>query len=192
MGGFSKAPKFPQPVNFNFLFTLYAANPKDDKAKQALKMALHTLEMMAKGGIHDHISQVQIRSHQSKHERSAIFWSAIVIDDRFFAIGSRSSIVIWSKDRDRDSDLNFGNRAYAWLFTQFCPSVKRENITNHVRLTLIIHIVRHWPHEYFEWASFRALQRPFCGHCFFVHLCQLVKEPFLLWVHWVPRYCSEL
>ena len=57
MGGFSKAPKFPQAVNFNFLFTFYAANPKDDKAKQGLKMALHTLEMMAKGGIHDHISQ---------------------------------------------------------------------------------------------------------------------------------------
>ena len=58
MGGFSKAPKFPQAVNFNFLFTFYAANPKDDKAKQGLKMALHTLDMMARGGIHDHISQV--------------------------------------------------------------------------------------------------------------------------------------
>ena len=58
MGGFSKAPKFPQPVNFNFLFTYYAANPKDDKGKQGLKMALHTLDMMARGGIHDHISQV--------------------------------------------------------------------------------------------------------------------------------------
>ena len=58
MGGFSKAPKFPQPVNFNFLFTYNAANPKDDKAKQGLKMVLHTLDMMAKGGIHDHISQV--------------------------------------------------------------------------------------------------------------------------------------
>ena len=58
MGGFSKAPKFPQPVNFNFLFNLYAANPKDDRAKQGLKMTLHTLDMMAQGGIHDHISQV--------------------------------------------------------------------------------------------------------------------------------------
>ena len=58
MGGFSKAPKFPQAVNFNFLFTFNAANPKDDKAKQGLKMTLHTLDMMAKGGIHDHISQV--------------------------------------------------------------------------------------------------------------------------------------
>lgn len=59
MGGFSKAPKFPQPVNFNFLFNFYAdKGPEEDKAVQALKMVVHTLEMMAKGGIHDHISQV--------------------------------------------------------------------------------------------------------------------------------------
>ena len=58
MGGFSKAPKFPQPVNFNFLFHYSALKPKEDRAKQGLKMALHTLDMMAKGGIHDHVSQV--------------------------------------------------------------------------------------------------------------------------------------
>ena len=58
MGGFSKAPKFPQPVNFNFLFHYYSLKPQEDRAKQGLKMVLHTLDMMAKGGIHDHISQV--------------------------------------------------------------------------------------------------------------------------------------
>ena len=57
-GGFSKEPKFPQPVNFNFLFSFYAGNRNDDRAKQGLEMTLHTLKMMAKGGIHDHISQV--------------------------------------------------------------------------------------------------------------------------------------
>lgn len=57
MGGFSKAPKFPQPVNFNFLFHYYSLKPQEDRAKQGLKMVLHTLDMMAKGGIHDHISQ---------------------------------------------------------------------------------------------------------------------------------------
>ena len=62
MGGFSKAPKFPQPVNFNFLFHYYSLKPKDDRAKQGLKMALHTLDMMAKGGIHDHVSQVSSNS----------------------------------------------------------------------------------------------------------------------------------
>ena len=50
MGGFSRAPKFPQPVNFNFLFRYYAiAGGNDDYAKQGLKMVLHTLDMMSKG-----------------------------------------------------------------------------------------------------------------------------------------------
>ena len=50
MGGFSRAPKFPQPVNINFLFRYYAiAGKNDDYAKQGLKMVLHTLDMMAKG-----------------------------------------------------------------------------------------------------------------------------------------------
>ena len=62
-GGFSKEPKFPQPVNFNFLFSFYAGNKSDDRAKQGLKMTLHTLKMMAKGGIHDHISQVTLNTN---------------------------------------------------------------------------------------------------------------------------------
>jgi uncharacterized protein YyaL (SSP411 family) len=45
MGGFNKAPKFPQPVNFSFLFRYYAVAGNND----AKKMALHTLEMMSKG-----------------------------------------------------------------------------------------------------------------------------------------------
>lgn len=32
-GGFSEAPKFPQPSNFNFLFTYYALNPHLEDAK---------------------------------------------------------------------------------------------------------------------------------------------------------------
>ena len=64
-GGFSKEPKFPQPVNFNFLFSFYAGNKSDDRAKQGLKMTLHTLKMMAKGGIHDHISQVTLNEYKS-------------------------------------------------------------------------------------------------------------------------------
>ena len=52
MGGFSKAPKFPQPANFNFLLRYYAAvvgSDDEDYGKQALNMVLHTLEMMSKG-----------------------------------------------------------------------------------------------------------------------------------------------
>lgn len=56
-GGFSRAPKFPQPVNFNFLFHLIATEKSDEVKKQALEMVLFTLEMMAQGGIHDHISK---------------------------------------------------------------------------------------------------------------------------------------
>ena len=50
MGGFSRAPKFPQPVNFNFLMRHHAmVGHGNDYAKQGLKMVLHTLEMMSKG-----------------------------------------------------------------------------------------------------------------------------------------------
>lgn len=87
-GGFSKSPKFPTPgqsgltgeplhgadstggteptpqlspcvsVNLNFLFTYWALHRTTPEGAQALQMALHTLKMMAHGGIHDHISQV--------------------------------------------------------------------------------------------------------------------------------------
>ena len=56
-GGFSRAPKFPQPCNFNFLFALYAQDRDSDRGKQALKMCLKTLEMMSLGGINDHVSK---------------------------------------------------------------------------------------------------------------------------------------
>ncbi|MBI3669251.1 MAG: thioredoxin domain-containing protein, partial [Acidobacteria bacterium] len=50
-GGFGGAPKFPRPVVLNFLFRFYARTGK----KEALEMNLHTLQAMARGGIHDHI-----------------------------------------------------------------------------------------------------------------------------------------
>ncbi|VDI05604.1 Hypothetical predicted protein [Mytilus galloprovincialis] len=57
LGGFGKAPKFPQPVNFNFLFHLYATEPTSDVGKTALEMSLQTLRFMARGGINDHVSK---------------------------------------------------------------------------------------------------------------------------------------
>ncbi|XP_043686804.1 spermatogenesis-associated protein 20 isoform X1 [Vespula pensylvanica] len=56
-GGFSDAPKFPQPVNFNLLFYMYARDPSTDLARECLEMCVHTLKKMALGGIHDHIGQ---------------------------------------------------------------------------------------------------------------------------------------
>ncbi|PVD38892.1 hypothetical protein C0Q70_01517 [Pomacea canaliculata] len=56
-GGFGKAPKFPQPVNFNALLRFYNMERETEYGKKALNMCLHTLRMIAKGGIHDHIGQ---------------------------------------------------------------------------------------------------------------------------------------
>ncbi|XP_016842414.1 spermatogenesis-associated protein 20 isoform X1 [Nasonia vitripennis] len=56
-GGFSRAPKFPQPVNFNLLFLMYARDPTGETGKQCLNMCVHTLTKMANGGIHDHVGQ---------------------------------------------------------------------------------------------------------------------------------------
>ncbi|XP_012271768.1 spermatogenesis-associated protein 20 [Orussus abietinus] len=56
-GGFTDPPKFPQPVNLNLLFLMYARNPSGQAAQQYLKMCTNTLIKMARGGIHDHVGQ---------------------------------------------------------------------------------------------------------------------------------------
>lgn len=56
-GGFSKAPKFPQPVNFNFLLRWHLRS-EESADISALDMCVHTLRMMAKGGIFDHVTLV--------------------------------------------------------------------------------------------------------------------------------------
>ena len=50
-GGFGKAPKFPRPVNLNFLLRYHARTGE----KKALQMTLHTLRSMANGGMRDHL-----------------------------------------------------------------------------------------------------------------------------------------
>ena len=50
-GGFERAPKFPQPVNLNFLFHYYHRTGE----KTALDMGLATLRAMADGGMHDQL-----------------------------------------------------------------------------------------------------------------------------------------
>jgi uncharacterized protein YyaL (SSP411 family) len=55
-GGFGGAPKFPRPVNLQFLLHLAAkkgSSPQD--ADAARGMALYTLRKMAAGGMHDHL-----------------------------------------------------------------------------------------------------------------------------------------
>lgn len=63
-GGFGSrlrmnSPKFPEPINFNFLFSTYALSTSPELRKRCLEMSLHTLMKMAHGGIHDHVGQVR-------------------------------------------------------------------------------------------------------------------------------------
>jgi uncharacterized protein YyaL (SSP411 family) len=51
-GGFSEQPKFPQPVNLQFLTHF------SKKEKKCFKMVERTLTMMRKGGIYDHLGKV--------------------------------------------------------------------------------------------------------------------------------------
>jgi len=55
-GGFGGAPKFPRPVNLEFLLHLAARQgPSPQDADTARGMALYTLRKMAAGGMHDHL-----------------------------------------------------------------------------------------------------------------------------------------
>ncbi|OAD58474.1 Spermatogenesis-associated protein 20 [Eufriesea mexicana] len=61
-GGFGskynmQSPKFPQPVNFNFLFHMYARQPNGEFADSCLHMCVYTLKKISYGGIHDHVGQ---------------------------------------------------------------------------------------------------------------------------------------
>ncbi len=53
-GGFGGAPKFPRPVNLEFLLQSSTQKSGQD-ADVARSMALHTLRKMAAGGMHDHL-----------------------------------------------------------------------------------------------------------------------------------------
>ena len=53
-GGFGGAPKFPRPVNLEFLLQV-STEKTGQNADVARGMALHTLRKMAAGGMHDHL-----------------------------------------------------------------------------------------------------------------------------------------
>ncbi|MEM9399526.1 MAG: thioredoxin domain-containing protein [Verrucomicrobiota bacterium] len=55
-GGFSSAPKFPRPSTLQFLFRYaFQVGLDSERGKDALHMALFTLDKMNDGGMHDHI-----------------------------------------------------------------------------------------------------------------------------------------
>uniref|UniRef100_A0A674GXE5 Spermatosis associated 20 n=1 Tax=Taeniopygia guttata TaxID=59729 RepID=A0A674GXE5_TAEGU len=112
-GGFSKCPKFPSPVNLNFLFTYWALHQTTPEGARALQMALHTLKMMALGGIHDHIGQGFHRYSIDQHwhvphfekmlydqgQLAAIYSKAFQISgDEFFADVVRDILLYVSRD----------------------------------------------------------------------------------------------
>uniref|UniRef100_A0A915EJP6 DUF255 domain-containing protein n=1 Tax=Ditylenchus dipsaci TaxID=166011 RepID=A0A915EJP6_9BILA len=56
-GGFGTAPKFPKPVDLDFLLACYVADRSSKEGKYALHMLQTTLQKMADGGIHDHVGK---------------------------------------------------------------------------------------------------------------------------------------
>ncbi len=68
-GGFGGAPKFPRPVQFDFLFNYYSAFGND----KARDMALLTLRKMALGGMHDHLGGGFHRYSVDRHWRISHF-----------------------------------------------------------------------------------------------------------------------
>ena len=44
----------------NLLLHYHAHNPGSEKAKEGLECALHTLRMMGRGGMHDHVGKVGV------------------------------------------------------------------------------------------------------------------------------------
>ncbi|KAM6317306.1 spermatogenesis-associated protein 20 isoform 1-T1 [Podargus strigoides] len=112
-GGFSESPKFPTPVNLNFLFTYWALHRTTPEGARALHMALHTLKMMAHGGIHDHIDQGFHRYSTDQHwhvphfekmlydqgQLAATYSRAFQISgDEFFADVARDILLYVSRD----------------------------------------------------------------------------------------------
>lgn len=61
-GGFTGAPKFPTPVQIQFLFDYYGYMKQQketlDKAQEALDMALFTLRKIALGGIRGNVKSI--------------------------------------------------------------------------------------------------------------------------------------
>lgn len=45
------------------LMSFWAVNRVNSEGAEALEMALHTLRMMALGGIHDHVAQVCVKNN---------------------------------------------------------------------------------------------------------------------------------
>jgi hypothetical protein len=54
-GGFGTAPKFPHPMDVQFLLRQWRRHKDDGRGVQLLEMVTRTLDKMAAGGIYDHL-----------------------------------------------------------------------------------------------------------------------------------------
>lgn len=80
----------PSIVNLMFLMSYWSVNRSTSEGVEALQMALHTLRMMALGGIHDHVAQVHtcrcthsstvcLYEHALLHSCCCELWDTLVL-----------------------------------------------------------------------------------------------------------------
>jgi uncharacterized protein YyaL (SSP411 family) len=92
-GGFGAAPKFPPHSSISFLLQFAATQEgRDDLAQAALSMSLATLEMMALGGIHDHVGGGFHRYSTDPewllpHFEKMLYDNALMLGNLSYAIG---------------------------------------------------------------------------------------------------------
>ncbi len=147
-GGFGGAPKFPRPVQLDFLFNYWLAL-KVDKARD---MALFTLRKMALGGMHDHLGGGFHRYSVDRYWRVSHFEKMLydqaqlvnsyvdawqITHDEFEAGAVRSTIEYVLRDmthpegafysaEDADSEGEEG-KFYVWTLAEFEAILGKEN-----------------------------------------------------------------
>lgn len=97
-GGFGSAPKFPAPHNLSFLL-FYSMLEKD---KEALEMAEHTLDAMARGGINDQIGGGFSR-YSTDEKWLAPHFEKMLYDNALLSIAYLDAFQITQKDSYADT-----------------------------------------------------------------------------------------
>jgi len=100
--GFGAAPKFPRPVTFNFLLRhMYRKGKTSPEGAEALSMTLETLDVMAKGGIRDHLGGGFHRYAVDQHWHVPHF-EKMLYDQAQLAISYLEAFQITRKERYAD------------------------------------------------------------------------------------------
>lgn len=83
-GGFSTAPKFPQPSIFNFLFHVYSRDRESEQGKLALEMCLHTLRVLTPAH-----SLMFVRNNRFVCAENGLWWNSRSCQLRLCSLFSR-------------------------------------------------------------------------------------------------------